>query len=64
VIDGGNGNYVYKWFNENKIINQSTSSAINLIAGNIMVKYRFKKKCSITSELITISQPEKTYYSY
>jgi hypothetical protein len=35
-------NYVYKWFNENKIINQSTSSAINLIAGNTL-KYRFKK---------------------
>lgn len=60
VIDGGNGNYVYKWFNENKIdINQSTSSAINLVAGKYYVEITDSKNCSITSELITISQPEK-----
>ncbi|TWI01150.1 putative secreted protein (Por secretion system target) [Flavobacterium tiangeerense] len=60
VIDGGNGNYVYKWFNENKIdINQSTSTAINLVAGKYYVEITDSKNCSITSELITISQPEK-----
>ncbi|MBB1194058.1 hypothetical protein DNC80_10330 [Flavobacterium sp. SOK18b] len=59
-IDGGNGNYLYKWFNENKIdINQSTSTAINLVAGKYYVEITDSKNCSITSELITISQPEK-----
>ena len=59
-IDGGNGNYVYKWFYENKIdINQSTSSAINLVAGKYYVEITDSKNCTITSGLITISQPEK-----
>ena len=59
-IDGGNGNYVYKWFDENKIdINQSTSSAINLVAGKYYVEITDSKNCSVTSGLITISQPEK-----
>ena len=51
---------MYKWFDENKNdINQSTSSAINLVAGKYYVEITDSKNCSITSGLITISQPEK-----
>lgn len=60
IAEGGNGNYVYKWFDENKNdINQSASSAINLVAGKYYVEITDSKNCSTTSELITISQPEK-----
>lgn len=60
IANGGNGNYVYKWFDENKNdINQSASSAINLVAGKYYVEITDSKNCSTTSELITISQPEK-----
>ena len=60
IADGGNGNYEYKWFDENKNdINQSASSAINLVAGKYYVEITDSKNCSTTSELITISQPEK-----
>lgn len=60
VVDGGNGNYAYKWYDENKkFINQSNSSATNLIAGKYYVEITDSKNCSTTSELITISQPEK-----
>lgn len=60
IADGGNGNYVYKWFDENKNdINQSTSSAKNLLAGKYYVEITDSKNCSTTSELITITQPEK-----
>ena len=60
VADGGNGNYAYKWYDENKkFINQSNSSATNLIAGKYYVEITDSKNCSTTSELITITQPEK-----
>nr|WP_315152084.1 T9SS type A sorting domain-containing protein [uncultured Flavobacterium sp.] len=60
IVDGGNGNYAYGWYDENKkFINQSSSSAINLVAGKYYVEITDSKNCSTTSELITISQPEK-----
>lgn len=55
---GGNGSYTYKWFkSDNSPVNQTTSMALNLVAGQYYVVISDLKGCTLTSPLIEVTEP-------
>lgn len=60
TAQGGNGGYLYKWFdNANTQLNQTTSTLTNVLAGKYYVIITDNKGCQFTSPLFEITQPDK-----
>lgn len=58
TAQGANGAYTYNWFkNDGTALNQTTATAINLAAGNYYVIIKDAKNCSLTSQLLEVTEP-------
>lgn len=64
TAQGGNGGYLYKWFNSaNTQLNQTTATLTNVLAGKYYVIITDNKGCQFTSSLFEITQPDKLLVS-
>jgi hypothetical protein len=60
TAQGGNGGYLYKWFdNTNTQLNQTTSTLTNIFSGKYYVIITDSKGCQFTSPLFEVTQPDK-----
>ncbi|SHL18327.1 T9SS type A sorting domain-containing protein [Flavobacterium chilense] len=58
TAQGSNGNYTYKWFKSDATnLNQTAPTAANLAAGKYYVIITDAKNCSLTSELLEVTEP-------
>lgn len=58
TAQGANGTYTYNWFkSDGTALNQTTATAINLAAGNYYVIIKDAKNCSLTSQLLQVTEP-------
>jgi hypothetical protein len=60
TAQGGNGGYLYKWFDSaNTQLNKTASTLTNILAGKYYVIITDNKGCQFNSPLYQITQPDK-----
>ena len=58
TAQGANGNYTYDWFkSDGTSLNQTAATAVNLPAGKYYIVIKDAKACSLTSQLLEVTEP-------